>query len=658
MQKPYTPFAPAIDNFYGRSDICLDFSSRVFKLKGKKHLLISGYGGIGKTSLLLRLLRVCFELQEFPIENVVYIDIGRYTSAPLRIVELMLAALPRPEKIADRLLVNFKNHFGLPPTATNAALGLEVIFSIVEGVEIGFPPSWSVGPLLSGRPISTLKTLDDGFKYYRQELERVMSERAKPVVVFLDQFGKLAEDIMEREREAFLHHMEAILKATNESNVLMVLAVRPERMGKLEHACPTIFQSDYIDHIPLNPLDEAEAKALIQEPAKAAGVQFSSQVVNTLYDSSGGDPYDLQLTCSLLWEHLEAENLLKDTIVSISPSEVRKIIQGQLEDRIWDKLTDKQQAILKIIALNEPISEVQIQRIASRDGLTEGVSETLEQLRQSGFRPIRLAERNVYSIGHELFRDYIVRVRCGLEELEISTLRNRLNSATRMYESYGEVLSKDILDSIWQYRYQLGITKQQFRVIIESELADPNPELNRWVVWHGQWAVKPLVGALKDPRRQVRKEAVLALGQIGDEQAIKPLVEALWDRSWEIREQVADALVHFGERVVEPVVWALESQREEVRWAAIKVLGQIRDPRAVKPLIKMLKDRRSIINARAIWALAQIGKPAVDPLVTALEDEDWLVRQSAAKALRRIGDERALKTLAQSTSRPTNLRER
>ncbi len=46
---------------------------------------------------------------------------------------------------------------------------------------------------------------------------------------------------------------------------------------------------------------------------------------------------------------------------------------------------------------------------------------------------------------------------------------------------------------------------------------------------------------------------------------------------------------------------------------------------------------------KAIESLARLGDPrAVEPIIEALSDEDWRVRQKAAWALGFIGDERAL----------------
>jgi hypothetical protein len=82
------------------------------------------------------------------------------------------------------------------------------------------------------------------------------------------------------------------------------------------------------------------------------------------------------------------------------------------------------------------------------------------------------------------------------------------------------------------------------------------------------------------------------------------------------------------------------------RSEAKKALAEIRDPRAIEPLLKCLKDNS--IRSPAIDVLANIGKPAVEPLLHALKDKNDDVRYAAASALRKIGGPEAEMQLAQN----------
>jgi HEAT repeat protein len=87
----------------------------------------------------------------------------------------------------------------------------------------------------------------------------------------------------------------------------------------------------------------------------------------------------------------------------------------------------------------------------------------------------------------------------------------------------------------------------------------------------------------------------------------------------------------------------LKSRDEHIRTDAAWALGQIGDPRAVEPLIAILRRGPSSARQTAAWALGQIGDPrAVEPLVSALNYGNDFVLQAAAQALGKLGHPRAV----------------
>ena len=83
-----------------------------------------------------------------------------------------------------------------------------------------------------------------------------------------------------------------------------------------------------------------------------------------------------------------------------------------------------------------------------------------------------------------------------------------------------------------------------------------------------------------------------------------------------------------------------------VREEAAQALGEIKDNRAVEPLIKAVKDEDEFVEVRASAALA-LGdikdKRAVEPLIETLERP--AVAKPVAYALGEIGDERGVEPL-------------
>lgn len=114
-----------------------------------------------------------------------------------------------------------------------------------------------------------------------------------------------------------------------------------------------------------------------------------------------------------------------------------------------------------------------------------------------------------------------------------------------------------------------------------------------------------------------------ALGEIKDTRAIKPLINAFKEGDvMDFQYGISEALVKIGKPAVEPLITALKDSDVNVRKNAVSALGNIKDARAVKPLINALRDSTWAVRTNAGWALSEMGKPAVEPLVTALKNKD------------------------------------
>jgi ankyrin repeat protein len=78
-------------------------------------------------------------------------------------------------------------------------------------------------------------------------------------------------------------------------------------------------------------------------------------------------------------------------------------------------------------------------------------------------------------------------------------------------------------------------------------------------------------------------------------------------------------------------------QFSDSRVFAARALGQLKDKRAIFPLIEVLKNENPEVQNTAIWALGEIGAPqAIKPLVELLSSEEELVRDSAKDVLRKL----------------------
>jgi HEAT repeat protein len=72
---------------------------------------------------------------------------------------------------------------------------------------------------------------------------------------------------------------------------------------------------------------------------------------------------------------------------------------------------------------------------------------------------------------------------------------------------------------------------------------------------------------------------------------------------------------------VEGLIKVLGNPNKDIRSNAVLALGKIGDIKAVEPLITALKDSDSDVRNKAAWSLGAIGDPrAIEPLIASLKD--------------------------------------
>lgn len=179
-----------------------------------------------------------------------------------------------------------------------------------------------------------------------------------------------------------------------------------------------------------------------------------------------------------------------------------------------------------------------------------------------------------------------------------------------------------------------------------------------------------LLDAMRDPSREVRVSSVAALMVLADPVSIEGLVNGLGDP--DIRWICIMALRQFGDRNIRPLLrrtndpeldywkqYVLEGMGEKVlegcleslekeqdigtRIATLCTMRQVKDTRAIYPIIRLLSDDK--LGYVAAFVLSQMGEVVVEPLLLTLEEEDPIVRARAAMALGEIGLARVMRPL-------------
>ncbi len=116
---------------------------------------------------------------------------------------------------------------------------------------------------------------------------------------------------------------------------------------------------------------------------------------------------------------------------------------------------------------------------------------------------------------------------------------------------------------------------------------------------------------LKDTHWLNRKYAAEVLGELKDTRAVQPLVAALTDEVGDVRQRAYDSLIKIGGVAVPMLVPLLASEEDELRQSVTEIIRKIGKP-AVEPLATALVDADDRLKARVMKVLERMGyKPKV-----------------------------------------------
>lgn len=199
-------------------------------------------------------------------------------------------------------------------------------------------------------------------------------------------------------------------------------------------------------------------------------------------------------------------------------------------------------------------------------------------------------------------------------------------------------------------------------------------------------AIDALVGALNDPDHEVRGHAAYALGETKDSSCIKALVGVLMDEQNIFSQQkVVTALQKMNDpNTVELLAEFLKHEKELVCWKAIRILSELKDPRAIKHLKAVIDEKEGRLREKAaraitsisidaglrlfhnygpeikhavtteIWQGSNKGPGLLKILIAALRDEDPKIRLGGLVALQArrsaIGKEALISALSDESS--------
>jgi hypothetical protein len=522
--NPYSPFYPSRDNFFGREEIIESFLARLTpgerESREARHMLVVGDGGIGKTSLLLQ-----FEasMGDSVDGHCVSVDCGDFVYDLSHLLTEISSQLPREVSRVSEKPTGLLNRMSQAIQDSDLTIGL----SFPPSVSVEISPAKLLGHLDREHGlVKQCATLGDCILRLAPELDR-------PLVILLDQLGKVCEAPGGPILTRLL--FEIAKDSVDHSNLLVVVAIRPERKGKLEHWFQEeLFHPDLFARTPLYPLRASAARQLIRQPAAERGIRIDPLLVDAILERAGTHPYFLQLACFRLWEHLVSNERLERGYVTVHEDDIEQLVQD-CHRGIFEDFKPEEQFLLRLLALAwpAPLTAMQIKEKTVAVGKIQvvDVDDVLGSLMAHRHRPMRFSERrSAFSIAHDLFAQYIREHECGEEQVELAVLQQLVDSAPQQYEVTGAILTHRELDKLWQYREALRLESRAIAVIVTSELNQSAGNL-RWTRF--------LIGSA---RPDVRYAVARALSRMNDEIGRLLLTKLANDQDPRTREMARQAL--------------------------------------------------------------------------------------------------------------------
>ena len=167
--------------------------------------------------------------------------------------------------------------------------------------------------------------------------------------------------------------------------------------------------------------------------------------------------------------------------------------------------------------------------------------------------------------------------------------------------------------------------------------------------------VPEILPSLRDDSDNVRFGAVRALGKLGGAAAVQHLVRmARKDPCDFIRREAVRLLRTAGQGhagVLDMARQRLRDPSRDVRVQCARLLGGFQDKRSILPLLKAMADSHWSVRESAEIALLNFGRNAAEPLIGALKSASWTTRFRAARLLGEIGAPEAVSPLESALAR-------
>lgn len=144
---------------------------------------------------------------------------------------------------------------------------------------------------------------------------------------------------------------------------------------------------------------------------------------------------------------------------------------------------------------------------------------------------------------------------------------------------------------------------------------------------------------LSSPFENLRYHAVGALGDVSGTRPIPALIKTFNDKSWVVRAKASEVLQARGKEAVPFLKKAFMKGNSDIKYWSIKLIAKIMKTKTIPVLEDLIKATPGEVDFYAVTALGEINdEAAIDPLIECFKSSSWLIRQTAAEQLMKMGN--------------------
>jgi HEAT repeat protein/beta-lactamase regulating signal transducer with metallopeptidase domain len=164
--------------------------------------------------------------------------------------------------------------------------------------------------------------------------------------------------------------------------------------------------------------------------------------------------------------------------------------------------------------------------------------------------------------------------------------------------------------------------------------------------------VNALIARLDDENAEVRSAAARSLGRLKDSRAVPGLIGALKDRDPKVRESAAEALAEFEDvRAIAPLTDLLNDPSTDVKRTALDALSHYEENLPAAAIARLLADPDADVRQNAAHLAGKAhDRSATGALAKLVGDPSSDVRQAAVGAIGELGDPAAAVALVPALS--------